>query len=412
MAAASPSDTVFVFKGTYTEMVTVGSALGGLSLVGQDSSKTIIDAAGLANGILDQASFVTISGFTIRNALHEGILVQGAAAACGDGSCAPSGPQITNVTISGNLIHDNDKALDVSTLTCPAVGPVPPPPAFEAFDCGEGVHLDGVAHSTVNDNVIVHNSGGVLLTDETNSNHDNIVSSNDVEDNAFDCGITLPSHPVNGNPANIGIAAFGVFNDTVAGNLSRHNGAAGTGVFAPTPGTASYQHLIIDNRLIDNVNPGVIFHEHAPGQNLSGTSVIGNFIAGNGAEPDPGEPPETDGPVDPTGIEIYADLHAAPIAGLKLVGNTIRHETNDIWIGAPAWSNCAASPAPCWVVSAQLNDFEPHSVGINNTADAADVLVDGTLNFWGCGKGPGAPGCASALGNVSDVPFLTAPVPH
>lgn len=414
VTAASANDTILVMKGTYSEGVTIPASLTGLTLIGQNPRNTIIDATNQANGILDQAGGVTISGFTIENAEHEGILVQGPPANCA-GECIPAASEITGVTIQGNLIQDNDKALNTSTTppTCPVAGSVPTPPTFEQEDCGEGLHLDGVAFSTVADNQISGNAGGILLTDETNANHDNLVSGNQVVDNVPDCGITLPSHPPNGDPANIGSPSFGVFNDTVANNLSQGNGAAGTGVFAPTPGTMSYKHLIIDNRLINNANPGVIFHSHTPGQKLNDTSIVGNFISGNGAEPNPG-PNESNGPTDTTGIEVYADAAASPITGVKIVGNTIKNEGNDIWVGAPGWSNCSALEltSPCYNVDAHLNSFAPHSVGVNNQGSASaggDVQVNATNNFWGCAKGPGNGPCASVKGNVLDFPFLFGP---
>jgi hypothetical protein len=413
IGVASAGDTVSVLNGSYSEMVTIPSSLSGLTLTGQNAKNTIIDATGQANGIFDQASNVTISGFTIENAEHEGILVQGPAATCnGDTppACLPAAGEITGVSISGNLIENNDKALNTNATppTCPLVGSITPPPAFEQEDCGEGVHLDGVSFSTVSRNLITNNAGGILLTDETNANHNNLINDNDVEDNVPDCGITLPSHPPNGIPQEIGAQSFGVFDDTIADNLSKGNGAAGTGVFAPTPGTASYNHLIIDNQLIDNVSPGVIFHSHATGQKLNGTSIVGNLIEGNGAEPNVGRG-ETDGPADPTAIEIYADVSALPITGIKILGNTIKTEGNDIWVGAPTWNNCGDAATPCYAVAAHLNNFAPNEVGVNNTGDATAVVVDAAGNFWGCAKGPGAHGCASAVGNVIDQPFLPRP---
>ncbi len=413
VSAASAHDTVFVLPGTYSEMVTISSSLTGLTLMGQNRRNTIIDATGQQNGVFDQANDVTIDGFTIENAEHEGILVEGPAANCEvpfPEPCTPAAPEIDGVTVSNNLVHNNDLALDTSATppTCPAKGSVPAAPAFEQEDCGEGVHLDGVAFSTVTNNLIMDNAGGILLTDETNANHDNLASDNQVERNIPDCGITLPSHPSNGSGGNIGRPSFGVYNDTVADNLSEDNGAAGTGVFAPTPGTASYKHLIVGNQLIRNTSAGVIFHSHAPGQRLNNTSVVGNQIADNGADPNPG-PGETNGPAEPTGIDVYADAAAAPLTGIKIVGNTIKDETNDIWVGAPGWSNCGSAAAPCYIVDAHENNFAPRSTGVNNTG-TNDALVNATNNFWGCGKGPGGnPACATAVGNVSTDPFLGRP---
>ena len=44
----SPNDSINVAAGTYKETVTIGKPL---SLIGADSSKVIIDATGLGNGI-------------------------------------------------------------------------------------------------------------------------------------------------------------------------------------------------------------------------------------------------------------------------------------------------------------------------------------------------------------------------
>ncbi len=423
---AAPGDTVFVLHGTYKEDVTIPGDDTGITLQGQNPGNTIIDATGKQNGIFDQASGLTIDGFTIENAEHEGILIEGPAATCPRPTtppvpCTAGAPEITGVIISDNFVIDNDKALTpgASGPSCPAVGTVPPAPAFEQFDCGEGIHLDGVAFSTVTNNRIKRNAGGVLLTDETNANHNNLVSGNIAKDNSVqgvaDCGFTLPSHPPNGSPANIGDLSFGVFNDTVANNLSEGNDF-GTGVFTPTPGTASYGHLVVNNQLINNASPGVGFHSHAPGQKNGRTSIIGNLIEGNG--PDPDVDATGDGPAAPTGIDVYADPHALPVNNVNIVGNTIRKEGNDIWVGAgPAgsgWSACASLSltAPCYIVTAHLNDLEK-GVGVNNAGNSGaspdDVLVDATKNFWGCAKGPGASGCASVTGNVTTAPFLQRP---
>lgn len=55
IAAAVAGDTVFVFDGSYNEMVTIASTLTGLSLLGPDPKKTIISAANKSNGIVDEA---------------------------------------------------------------------------------------------------------------------------------------------------------------------------------------------------------------------------------------------------------------------------------------------------------------------------------------------------------------------
>ena len=97
---------------------------------------------------------MVVTGFAVENANFEGILVQSASL----------------VTIWGDHVLDNDQSLVSSSAMCPG------PPGFETSepnDCGEGIHLMGVDHSTVADNVVERNAGGILVTDETAANHDN-----------------------------------------------------------------------------------------------------------------------------------------------------------------------------------------------------------------------------------------------
>ena len=113
--------------GTYKEDVVITKPI---ALLGSFRA-SIIDASGLPNGIFVNGmsaapkigiTNVTVSGFTVRNANFEGILVANA----------------TDVSLTGNLVTDNNKALDISASTCNNI------PAFETNegdDCGEGIHL-------------------------------------------------------------------------------------------------------------------------------------------------------------------------------------------------------------------------------------------------------------------------------
>jgi len=178
VAAAASGDTVKVAPGTYREDVVIGKSL---TLVGQRRNKTIIDATGLANGIyvdgLDNANLsqVTVAGFTVENANFEGILVTNA----------------SDVTIWGNTVTGNDLALQPLIPTCNGE------PAFETAentDCGEGIHLIGAVHSTIADNLVEKNAGGILITDETTTSHDDVITRNLVRDNLYASGITLVSY--------------------------------------------------------------------------------------------------------------------------------------------------------------------------------------------------------------------------
>lgn len=111
---ADAGDTIYVAPGVYYEDVIIGKQL---SLVGAGSDKSIINALNKPNGIyidgLDNPglSTVVVTGFTIKNANFEGILVTNASL----------------VTIFENEVIDNDKALILMpTESCPGQ------PAFES----------------------------------------------------------------------------------------------------------------------------------------------------------------------------------------------------------------------------------------------------------------------------------------
>jgi parallel beta-helix repeat protein len=370
--AASPNDTIRVAAGTYKEDVVIGKPL---SLVGANRRNTIIDATGLANGVyidgIDNPGLadVVVRGFTVRNANFEGILVTNA----------------SFVTVWDNEVTDNDLSLAPSVPACPGM------PSFETaedFDCGEGVHLIGVDHSTVADNTIENNAGGILLSDETGATHDNLISGNVARNNPFDCGITLASHP----PASGSGSPLGIVHNTIADNDSTHNGTqvpgagAGVGIFTFLPGGTVSANVVINNRLRNNGLPGVAFHGHSPGENLNDNIIVGNQISGNGADTDDAATP------GPTGINIFG---ISSITGTVISQNVIKDEADDIVANTPA------------LVDVHLNILLGKQTGVDNLGTGT---VNATENWWGCSGGPGAFGCASVSGpGVLFVPWLTNP---
>lgn len=385
VAAASPGDTITVASGTYKESITITKSV---SLVAQGNAEPTIDATGLANGIFINGmaaapnvgvANVLISGFRIENANFEGILVANA----------------YDVAIVGNEVVNNDRSLDIVDAMCPGS------PAFETNegeDCGEGIHLMGTMHASVIRNEVAYNAGGILTSDETGPSAYNLISGNRVHDNPYDCGITMASHAPAKSVIPTATLPYGVMRNTVAHNVSQHNGyqvpgaGAGVGIFAPFPGTTDSGNVVIDNQLLDNGATGVAMHNHAyapmaPPVNLNDNVIVGNYFSGNGAD---GGDAKTAGP---TGINIYS---VAPIWGTVISQNVFGGEAIDVGFKAPSGE-----------LSAQFNNLDGRATGVENLGAGS---VNATENWWHCPNGPGTNNCSSVSGlNVATSPWLTAP---
>jgi parallel beta-helix repeat protein len=385
VAAAHTNDVIQVSQGTYNEDVVIGIPL---SLIGSDPYNTVIDATGKNNGIYvdgaDNAGLagVVVSGFTVENANFEGILLT----------------NVSHVTITNNHVRMNNVSLDISASECPGI------PSFETLegdDCGEGIHLLGVDHSIVSNNVVQNNAGGILLSDDTGATHDNLIVGNTVQNNPFDCGITLASHPLAGSDFT---AAAGVYHNTITGNTSQHNGfqvpgaGAGVGIFAPFPFSKNYGNVVVDNDLKDNGLPGVAMHAHAPGATIADNVIARNRFSGNGADTADTATP------GPTGINVSggdngSGVPVAVITGTILADNVIQQET----VGVATKTSA--------LVAANLNSFINVKTGVDNLDPQPSSSVDARLNWWGCPGGPTVMACAGISGiNVLYLPFLTTPV--
>lgn len=384
VAKAHAGDVIQVAQGTYKEEVVITQSL---SLVAAPNAHPTIDAASLANGIFVNGmsaapnagvANVLISGFDIRSANFEGILIVNA----------------NDVNVVGNHVSDNNQALEIGTGNCPNI------PAFETNegdDCGEGIHLMGVAHSTIVRNEVDHNSGGILISDETGASSNDLISRNYVHDNPFDCGITIASHGPATSVIPTATVSYGITHLTISQNVSEHNGTelpgagAGIGIFAPFPGTTAAANVVIENTVINNGLPGVTMHNHAsapspaPPINLNNNAIIGNYIAGNAADT------EDAATAGPTGINLYS---TAPIYGTVIAQNRFDREAIDIAFNAPGGQ-----------VAAHFNDFST-GIGIDRLSGGA---VEATDNWWHCSAGPVGGRCATAGAGVWFTPWLTYP---
>jgi parallel beta-helix repeat protein len=288
VSQAKAGDTISVAAGTYTESVLIQKRL---ALVGHEAS---VDAAGHDNGIVisgTAAANTSVRGFTIEHAGLEGIFAV----------------QTTDLSIVDNTLMHND-----------AYGPFDPRCVNEPDDCGEALHLQSVTDSTVSDNLVQNNVGGILLTDENGPTSGNTITGNRVLDNTLDCGITLASHWFQlGSPAAAGVG--GVYDNQVLHNVSNGNGAAGIGVFAGPPGAAAYGNVVSGNTAMHNGLPGVAIHGHAPFQYLDDNVINNNTLASNGPDED-----DVPGDDQPTGIALFSAV--VPIAHTTVANNRISDE--------------------------------------------------------------------------------------
>jgi hypothetical protein len=385
--AASNNDLINVAAGTYAEDVVIGKPL---SLIGSGPERSIIDAANLANGILLDGynnpglQNVTVDGFTVENALYEGILVLNA----------------SDATIRHNSVLNNDTIGPVFG-SGPACKGQPAYETDESGDCGGAIHLLGAVRSIVANNFISGNADGILISDDSGESRDNLIIRNIVTDNPLECGIVLASHPPVGSTPPHFARHYGVDHNTVAENVSSRNGVtvggAGAGMFSDGegPGRVS-DNVIIGNELTGNGLPGVALHTHvgpafgAPADNMNGNMIIGNFIAGNGADTFDTATPGT------TGININSGDGGSPVYGTIISQNVIRNEQVDIAVNTPN------------EVDAHLNDLLGGKIGVADVcaldkATACTGSIDATENFWGCTAGPGGKGCATISG--SDIRF-------
>ncbi|HYB26389.1 MAG TPA: right-handed parallel beta-helix repeat-containing protein [Solirubrobacteraceae bacterium] len=329
--AAPSGGTVIVCPGTYPENVTVSSPL---TLVGRNAT---IEGTSTGNGscgplgpclagVTIRSSWVQIQGFTVTGAVGEGIL---AVTGLGSGS-------VSHVTITHNRVVGNDTggippATGGGYVECEAQGGIP-------GDCGEGIHLIGVADSVVSRNYDSGNTGGVLLTDETGPTHGNLIENNVVTGNQYDCGITVPGHNPNAlSPTGTTQPTVaGVFDNVIRNNVVTNNGLKGEGagvLFADaTAGTASYDNLVEHNYIAGNGLSGVTMHAHTigPGQfeDLNGNDVVNNIIGRNNIDGDTLDGSQSD--LQPTGVLVFS---ATVPVSVTIAHNVVFDNTYGIWEG-------------------------------------------------------------------------------
>lgn len=299
VGVAKPGDTVMVAKGTYHQDIQIRKRI---HVVGV--GHPVDNAKGRDNGFVVQgakAAGATVSGFIVKNAAFEGILVK----------------KTSHVTIAHNTVVHNDQGLKAAKPTgeCAPQGTTP-------GDCGEAIHLISATSSKVTGNVIKGNAGGILLTDEFGPTTHNLISHNKASNNVLDCGITIAGH----NPKG------GVNNNTITHNTANGNGIKGEGagilLAAGAPGDSVANNLVEGNTANNNGLAGITVHSHffgpnVPVGNLNGNRIINNKVSHDGlSDKSEAEFGETDGKTSVSvGILVGSDV--AKLSGIVISGNKV-----------------------------------------------------------------------------------------
>ncbi|MDA8044623.1 MAG: right-handed parallel beta-helix repeat-containing protein [Actinomycetota bacterium] len=382
VTAAVSGDTIEVCPGTYDESVSLGGK--SLTINGSNGGTAVIDAINQINGVSIMGATTansTIANLTVENAKREGITVGGT----------------SGITLMDDIVTQNDQMCQ---------------PQLTLDDCGESIDLEAVTNSTVKGNTVSKGTGGILISDGipagsigahafgattpySGPTSGNIIENNNVTDNVWDCGITMPSHNsdavVSGVPAP---AAGGVFNNTIENNVVQGNGTSGGGgsgilMAGPFPGTGVYNNTVTGNTVSGNGEGGIVIHSHAPGEDMNGNTITANTIGMNAVgETGTGVGVFTratsigdSGVGDPstTGIEVFSA--AVPVTGTTIHGNTISDNHYGIWVYNASTSGISSNTFTSVAVSTY---YEPaYDSGYSIVTNTGMVGTYGKNTNWG-----------------------------
>jgi parallel beta-helix repeat protein len=306
---------------------------------------------------------------------------------------------VRGALIEHNIVNNNDACINhPSAADCPQ-----PPNPFD--DYGETIHLLSVENSTVTNNVVENNVGGILLTDEVGPTDGNTISGNTVNNNATDCGITLAGHssnavstsgPTTGQPQP---TQAGVYNNMIENNTANDNGAAGLLAAAGGSGSAVYNNTFTGNTATGNGLAGMTIHSHAPLQDINGNVITNNNFSNDALHGGPGGGPgDIEGPpasanlTQTAGVQVLSVF--APLTGTVIQGNTISNVFYGIWQSALA-SSSAISGNNISVNTGGTRVFTVPAAGSGYWMTAGDggVFSFGASGFYGSSPGSslGAP---------------------
>lgn len=172
--------TIQVDAGTYYESVTVNKSL---TLVGENSSTTIIDGSGADRVVNLTASNVNITGFRIQNGYHFGIYlesnnntVSGNVVLNVSGGCIGAGGDASNNTISDNSIMNCQFGICLYPWTHDIIISYNTISNTDIY----AIYLWHSCYNRINGNIVSNNTNGILLDISTN----NVIIGNKMTSNS------------------------------------------------------------------------------------------------------------------------------------------------------------------------------------------------------------------------------------
>ena len=285
--AAPAWGLVEVCRGTYVEDVVVTKPLslrGHRAVIsGSPTANAMCDQLGASGpgsapclaGLTIKSSHVHVEGFTVQNAIGEGILATGSLA----------GGSISDVKVLRNKVVGNNTGGIPPTPSspypqCSAFGEVP-------GDCGEGIHLMGVGTpwwpATTSAATRAASCSPTSSVRRTTTTSRATSSPATPSTAASPCRATTRSPSTPAASASRGGRRVPQRHPPQPGHLQRPPGRGRRrAVRQRRPGTGSYDNLVEDNYLAGNELAGVTMHAHtiAPGQfeDLSGNKIVDNVI--------------------------------------------------------------------------------------------------------------------------------------
>ena len=294
----SDGDTVFVYSGTYCEIIQIGKSI---NLIGEDKNNTIIDGNGIYRIVNVISDWVNFSGFTVKNgssAGGTGIEINSKYNNITDNIIWKSywgiALKASYNTVTGNIIrNNNNKGIDIRSYS--KYNTIS---SNNIISNGNGVYLYTSKYNTIKDNNISNNYIGINVREYSK----NIKISNNFISNNNDMGIHLDRSNVLVNDNNISNNKRGIYlyngdyeqsNSTILDNnisnndigiymyiYSNNNIIKGNTISNNVDGI--YQHhytnrnnTITENNITSNTQNGI--NIISPGNTVTNNNISNNY---------------------------------------------------------------------------------------------------------------------------------------